>query len=162
MQISSKLDSKRKQIPHHHHNHPQNLKKIPVKKDEKITKEKKVIDLTKEKKVIDLTKEKKVIDLTKDEKKKVVIELSDDEDKPKQAAPKAKAKAAPNLREIKKQVKEYQKFTRPKPKNKPPAEAEPEKTGEKRTKDTDEVKIKETPIAAPKKKAKIICKRREG
>ena len=52
--------------------------------------------------MIDLTKEKKVIDLTKDEKKKrTVIELSDDEDKP---APKAKAKAAPNLRKIKKQV----------------------------------------------------------
>ena len=68
-----------------------------------------------------------MIDLTKDEKKKVVIELSDDEDKPKQAAPKAKAKAAPNLRKIKKQVKEHQKFTRPKPKNKPPVEAKPEK-----------------------------------
>ena len=40
---------------------------------------------------------------SKDEKRKTVIELSDDEDK----AP--KAKAAPNLRKIKKQVKEYKK-----------------------------------------------------
>ena len=83
----------------------------------------------------------------KDEKRKTVIELSDDEDK----AP--KAKAAPNLRKIKKQVKEYQKFIRPKPKNKLPVEAEPEKTGQKREKEV-EIQIKETPIAAPKKRAK--------
>ena len=86
------------------------------------------------------------------DKKKTPLAIGDDES----TAPKAKAKAkAAKLKLSKPGQKALRKVTkskRPEPKNKP-IETEPEKSGEKRGKD-EEVQIKETPIAAPKKKAK--------
>ena len=95
-----------------------------------------------------LIAEKLIADKLEQKKKTQAIE---DDESP---APKAKAKAT-KLKLSKPGQKALRKVTkskRPEPKNKP-IETEPEKSGEKRVKD-EEVQIKETPIAAPKKKAK--------
>ena len=95
-----------------------------------------------------LIAEKLIADTLEQKMKTQAIE---DDESP---APKAKAKAT-KLKLSKPGQKALRKVTkskRPEPKNKP-IETEPEKSGEKRGKD-EEVQIKETPIAAPKKKAK--------
>ena len=68
-----------------------------------------------------------------------------EDDKP---TPKAKAKAPKPAQKV---IRKVTKSKRPQPKNKPPVETEPQKTGEKRDQ---EIQINETPITAPKKKAK--------
>ena len=83
----------------------------------------------------------------KSEQNKKPQAIQDDKPTPKAKAPKPAQKV----------IRKVTKSKRPQPKNKPPVETEPQKTGEKRDQ---EIQINETPITAPKKRLKTHLKKK--